>query len=716
MKRRCHSTFRLIAALAAPLLLFASFPARAQAGQPRALLIGISTYDAYNKSGLFPNLDCAEDVKRIKAALVSTFQFNPDPAARQITTLTTPAQTTRAALWAALDALAAQTGPGDIVYIHYSGHGSQVPDRASPGGLDDALVPSDYQDDQSNEITGKQIAAFLKRLQAKGPAQVTLSFDCCHSATVTRGAAKKRGLSWGEYARWYQEKHGVAPAQPVEMRPPVLQKDSTRPQNVILNDLDRPGYVVISACANDACAFETQDASGVSLGRLSDALSRALAQATPQTTYRQVFDRVDALFRQKYPDQAPQMDGSPDTRLFGGRAEPPAPSLLVSLVPPDGYAVDAGKLQGVTVGSVYAVYAPDAAAFTPTTQIAEAVVARVGLTSSTVTITRKTKPNLMPTDLSAAHAVETVHDYGAFRLTIDAESVRQALPAQASAILQQLQTAGMVSTNLPAGQTADIKVVRLPSKQARGTAPVALARGDTGTPIVTLDAGSGDVPALFIRAVEQQARFRYVSTVLNRENTDSGVQIKLRLVPAATGTDADGNTIWKADLPIDPHAATPVFHVGDYFTVEAQNPGDATLFLAVLDMDSDGSIGQAWPGGSHLAQDNVLKSGKPGEWVKLWNGSDTTSPALFHATTPDPNELYKAIATDTYVSFKAIADRAMTRSPRGPFDVLFGPATGVAPHRGAETVSAPAAWATDTVAFCVEPTPDKGRGIPAMSK
>ncbi len=558
MKRGHRHTLCLIFAFTA-LALFGPFPARAQDGHQRALLIGISTYDAYNKSGLFPNLDCDEDIRRIEAALVSTFKFDPSPAAGQITVLNTPKQTTRAAILAALDTLVARTGPGDIVYIHYSGHGSQVPDATSPGGLDDSIVPADYKDDQSNEITGKELARILKNLKAKGPAQVTLSFDCCHSATVTRGAAKKRGLSWAEYVRWRREKYGVAPAPLAASR-----GANTRPANVVVSDLDRPGYVVISACANDACAFETRDENGVSLGRLSDALSQSLARATPQTTYQQVFDQVNAVFKQKYSDQSPQLGGDPNTRLLGGRAEPPAPSILVSVVPPDGLALDAGKLQGVTPGSVYALYAKDAASFTPATRIADATVASVGLTTSTLKITQKDKPGLTPDDLSAAHAVEAVHNYGAFRVTLDAESVRQALPDQASAILEKLTATGMVTTDIPPGRTADIKAVRLASGQSRGTAPVALARGDTGAPLATLD-GSGDLPAQFVRALERQAHYRYAVTVLNKENSNGGVQIRLRLVPAVTSKDADGNIVWASDRPGTPTATTQTFHVGDYF-------------------------------------------------------------------------------------------------------------------------------------------------------
>ena len=710
--RRFPNTPFLILALAALGLLSARTPARAQTGHSRALLIGISTYDAYNKSGLFPNLDCAEDLTRIQAALVSTFHFDPTPAAGQITVLSTPEQTTRAAILAAMETLIQQTGAGDVVYIHYSGHGSQVPDATSPGGLDDTIVPADYKDDQSNEIKGKELAALLKRLKAKRPAQIALSFDCCHSATITRGEAKKRGLSWAEYVQWYQGKYGAVPARPAGAR-----GANARPENVAVADLDQSGYVVLSACSNSSCAFETQDQDGNSLGRLSDVLADVLARATPQTTYQQVYDQVNATFKQKFPDQDPQIDGDPNTTLLGGQADPPRPSIPVAVASPGQYTLDAGKLQGMSAGSTFAIYAKNATTFTPQTQIANATLGDVGLTSSTLTVSKKVKADLTDDDLSAAHAVETVHDYGAFQMTLDADSVRQAMPDQATAVLAALTNAGMVSTDVPAGQTADVKAVRLPAGPARGVAPVGLVRVDTGAPIVTLNP-TGDLPRLFANALERQARYRYATTVLNRQDPDSSVQVKLRLVPALVGKNSDGVDVWKADAPVDPQNTTHTFHLGDHFTIEARNPGDEDIFLAVLDIDSDGSIGQAWPSKSHIAEDNILPKGQADRWVKLWAGSDVTQPALFHVTTADPNELFKAIATDTYVSFKAIVDRDMTRAPKGPFDALLGPAAGLPANRGVEEDQAPASWATDTYAFRAvgAGTTDTGRGITAMSK
>ena len=80
---------------------------------------------------------------------------------------------------AALNELVDGSKPGDILFIHYSGHGTQVPVDGFTGDLepdncDEALVPSDM-----NLILDDD----LKEIFKKVPKGVDLTFiaDCCHS-------------------------------------------------------------------------------------------------------------------------------------------------------------------------------------------------------------------------------------------------------------------------------------------------------------------------------------------------------------------------------------------------------------------------------------------------------------------------------------------------------------------------------------------------------
>jgi metacaspase-1 len=75
-------------------------------------------------------------------------------------------QPTKAAILNAYRWVVAQSQPGDSIFLHYSGHGTKVPDQNGDeeDGYDEALVPSDYAsagvilDDELYEIIVKGLA------------------------------------------------------------------------------------------------------------------------------------------------------------------------------------------------------------------------------------------------------------------------------------------------------------------------------------------------------------------------------------------------------------------------------------------------------------------------------------------------------------------------------------------------------------------------------
>lgn len=69
------------------------------------------------------------------------------------------------------------------VWIHYSGHGSQVPSE-SPGerdGHDETIVPYDFE--TGGQISDSELANTFSRISSTN-VHLTTVFDCCHSGTV----------------------------------------------------------------------------------------------------------------------------------------------------------------------------------------------------------------------------------------------------------------------------------------------------------------------------------------------------------------------------------------------------------------------------------------------------------------------------------------------------------------------------------------------------
>ena len=164
------------------------------AGVRRALLVGVTEYPELPPRNWLRGP--VNDVARMRAWLLAhpLAPFAPE----HVTVLAdglegATAPPTLAAIRGAMAHLAGAAGPGDIVYLHFSGHGHQQPARF-PGeidGLDEVFMPRDTgimrrgMTDWPNAYVDKDIKADIDAIRATG-AFVWAVFDCCHSATMTR--------------------------------------------------------------------------------------------------------------------------------------------------------------------------------------------------------------------------------------------------------------------------------------------------------------------------------------------------------------------------------------------------------------------------------------------------------------------------------------------------------------------------------------------------
>ncbi|MBU0754435.1 MAG: caspase family protein, partial [Planctomycetes bacterium] len=151
------------------------------ASSRRALLIGVNEYKSdqvYNLCGAL------NDVALTRQMLVTKFRFND----RDICTLTNR-DATRANILSALTRLVNEAGPQDVVFIHYSGHGSQVADQnedeidQTDDGMDETLIPHDGRTEGVPDITDDELGNILSGFKTD---RVVIVFDCCHSGTATR--------------------------------------------------------------------------------------------------------------------------------------------------------------------------------------------------------------------------------------------------------------------------------------------------------------------------------------------------------------------------------------------------------------------------------------------------------------------------------------------------------------------------------------------------
>ena len=169
------------------LIIFSTFEASAQ--NKLALLIGIGEYP--QDSG-WPTIHGDNDVAIIKNLLIGQ-DFKED----DICELTNSAAT-KVGIMSALESILQEAKQGDVVYIHFSGHGQQVTDLDGDEDdhYDEAWIPYDarkkYEADVyegENPIIDDELNSYLNRLRTKVGVQgkIIVVADACHSGSGSRG-------------------------------------------------------------------------------------------------------------------------------------------------------------------------------------------------------------------------------------------------------------------------------------------------------------------------------------------------------------------------------------------------------------------------------------------------------------------------------------------------------------------------------------------------
>jgi len=181
---RAHLPERVLLVLGVLLISAAS------AGEPRALLIGINDYlandapaaEVAGQPWIPEDLNGARnDIALMRRLLVSRFGF-PEKNIRMLE----DQAATREGILSALSDFVASTSEDDVVYIHFSGHGSQVDDLNGDeeDRLDETILPFDARTGSVPDITDDELNAILSKLKARNSLVV---LDSCHSGTATRG-------------------------------------------------------------------------------------------------------------------------------------------------------------------------------------------------------------------------------------------------------------------------------------------------------------------------------------------------------------------------------------------------------------------------------------------------------------------------------------------------------------------------------------------------
>lgn len=258
----------------------------------RALLIGVNEYaiPGANLRG------CVNDVHNIAGALTELYGF----ADSDITMLLDGAAT-KAAMTQAISDLVDSGRPGDVLYLHYSGHGSNVPDTNGDETTDDRdeiLCPTDL--DWNDPLTDDWLRTTFDRLDPG--ASLTVVMDCCHSGSNTRAPARPDAPPPEVIPRFLPNPDDEAAGGDFTGTPRRSRR-RRRNQDVHVVDI---AETLVSGCRDDQTSADA-DIDGTYNGALTYYLVRAMREH-PQATYRALHARTLAGLSGNY-DQVPQLEG-----------------------------------------------------------------------------------------------------------------------------------------------------------------------------------------------------------------------------------------------------------------------------------------------------------------------------------------------------------------------------------------------------------------------
>jgi Caspase domain len=525
-----------------------------------ALLVGISDYRHRP-----PLHGCINDLELTRGTLRDRYGFELE----HIHALKND-QATREAILAAMVALEAKAGPEDLIVFQFSGCGSQIRPPLGVDGWVDTLMPFDSGRGNvpNRDITGDEIRGWLARL-AERRAFAVLVLDCCFVGTIVRDA-------YGAASR-------LMP--PEERRLDAPREEPAKPP---ASFLERVLVITASRAEETAHEYPPQPAPGDQVyGALTYFLNRALLRAAPQTIYLDVFEQAAADVTATYPDQHPQILGAIGRVVLESHGATHPVRVAIAGRSGDRVELSAGSVQGLTVGSVWAIFhalVGLGAAAGATAAVGRLAIESVGPRSASGRLVEESDPGAVVAGLTA---LEVEHCYGDLCLKVDLPTPADLLGLEREALAARIDKSPLIRRACD-GEAADVRALLLgPRSGAMLTDPApqlgalpdptwAVIGGGGQVLLPPLPAGRPDTAARLVAGLERFTRYRNLLALRNADLGD----------PLAGAVDFfllrrhedDG---WVEATPDD--SGRVAYRTGDLLAFRIRNRHSAPIFVTVLD-------------------------------------------------------------------------------------------------------------------------------------
>jgi hypothetical protein len=502
---------------------------------------------------------------------------------------------------------------GDQVVILMAGHGSQQPANRDPtdeepDGLDEIFLPEDAAGWDGtigrvkNAVVDDEIRAWVNSIRNAG-AFVWLLVDSCQAGTMARGLEVERQIPVTD----------LVPADALADATRNTDQRGIAGQSDIMDLSDSAADVAVLYAAQVTETTPEKplpNANSPVHGLFSYTIADILSQSETALTYRELALRVIERYRAmpRYSPTPVFEGGGLDRQVLGQRSWPERPQLLLVERTAGGeWALRAGSVHGLTIGSILELF-PPAGAAAADTRIGFVKVTAVDSTAARVVPTMfDNVPAPAPARLAlASRARVRYHEFGSFRLRVALQQSGRDGAAHGLTTLSQGQGPAILEralSNLPAATNGlaervntpaadwfvrliEGRVVLTPSEEWRMTTA---NRGSKPGPPAQFVIGAPDdskTPASLADALRRIARARNLMRLATA--SAPGPRVDLRVVRYASASDMAGR-------PLLSKPGDAIIRAGEFAEFRVSNTGRRPVDVTVLYIDAAFGIQPIYP-------------------------------------------------------------------------------------------------------------------------
>lgn len=592
------------------LVILVSFQIQAK---KRALIIAVGDYPANSGWGTISSVN---DVPLIKNSLLVNGFLDEDIV------ILMDANATKQGILDALAKLQSKIVKGDIIVIHYSGHGQQIFDDNGDeiDNKDEAIVPYDafvrYSDTYKGEShlrdddIGNIVTNFRNKLGKTG--QLLVLLDSCHSGTATRGA-KTRG--------------GQATFAPVGWNEKSSEKNSGSAMfEKATVDKDAAPFVMITGASADELNYEYE-----SFGSLSYAFSKAMTDLGTDFSYRQLFSKITANMNVISPKQTPTIEGDMDYKLFKGEYVAQQTYYEINkITKPDILQINAGKLNGLFDKTTVFIMPAGSSKVDTSKIIATGTITNAKFNSAII----KLDKSLEDSNQKKYWVFVDKLSYGDIILKVYLDpSVKDATIKDGVTSFLTKNHIGEVVGNI---QNSDVIVSKTASEyilnSSQGTSPIDQ---------FTSSRGSDDLE-LITQKLFNYAQGQYLKN-LSLKNHDYEFEFKLLPIEYNSETNTAGELMPENSL----YSSSGIFEVNTkntHVVLQVTNKSKKSIYFSIIEINSKGEISPFIPNDKCTLNDSERKL-EPGKTMIFKDCVYTFGP-------PFERLILKGFATSTPINFQ----------------------------------------------------------------